>query len=346
VIPLAPVQSDEILERRLLAEADRRGEAVDAARHRVLQAGLDAEKERRERAEQAARLSVDVLLVTATMTEHRMLREVATSLRLPFERRAGRFCTYYHLGMIGTDRVASIQVEIGAFGAGGSASSCIQARAETRATALILIGTAFGIARSEQQVGDVLVSESVFLYDDRHAVDGPTPGRFETSLHAVGRAIDRTTAERWTVARKVRALSGPGYTVQYGPTSRRAASGAWVSRFRRLADEWRRTGETGRIIVGTLLSGGSRIESARFRDDLVAAIPKMDSPLIGGEMEAMGAISAANADEQDPGWIVVKGIADFADAQSRAKIDATRDLAARSSARAVLRALQTPASPV
>ncbi len=340
------MQNDEVLQRRLQAEADRKGEDVEAARCRLLQAGLDAERERRERTAQAARLNVDVLLVTATMAEHRMLREEAAAHGLEFERRPGRFCTYYHLGTIGTDRVASIQVEMGAFGPGGSASRCIQARAETRATALILIGTAFGIEQRQQHVGDVLVSESVFLYDDRDVIDGSQPSPLEASLHAVGRAIDRTTSERWRLARRMRALSGPGYAVLYGPENRRPASGAWVSRFRRLAEEWGRAGETERVIVGTVLSGGSRIASARFRDDLVAAIPRMDPPLVGGEMEAMGAIAASGADDQDPGWIVVKGIADFADAHSRAEIEATRDRAARSSARAVLHVLRTPASPI
>ena len=88
-----------------------------------------------------------------------------------------------------------------------------------------------------------------------------------------------------------------------------------------------------------MLSGGARIESGAFRDELVGRLPALDPPIVGGEMEAMGAISAALADPDEPGWIVVKAIADFADAASRAAIEQTRTEAARAAATVVLRAL-------
>jgi hypothetical protein len=185
----------------------------------------------------------------------------------------------------------------------------------------------------------------VFLYDDRHAVDTSNAGRIGSTLEAISDYVDTATSNRGTLVRRVRAFLGPGYALNY-PTARRRASLTWVERFRRIADEFDRTGETERVIVGTLLSGGARIESARFRDALISNIPAMDPPIVGGEMEAVGAVSAATSDDIDePGWIVVKGIADFADAPSRAKIEESRNGAARSAARVVLRTLQSSTVP-
>lgn len=302
----------DILEKRLQAEAARHAISLEEARIRVLELGLDAAKERRDSEARARDITVDVLLVTATLTEHRELRNVAESHKLPFQKRQGRLGPYYHLGRIGSNRVASIQVSMGAFGSEGSAARCIQARAETQATTLILLGTAFGVNAVQQRIGDVLVSESVFLYDDRHAVDDST--------------------------------AGSGYRLLFPPSARRPASATWVERFRQTAGEYERTAEAERVMIGTLLSGGARIESARFRDELINTIPAMESPIIGGEMEAIGAVSASTTDIGDePGWIVVKGIADFADGPSRAEIETTRATAARSSARTVLRTLQSTA---
>ncbi|MEO5727813.1 MAG: hypothetical protein ABI134_04745 [Byssovorax sp.] len=333
--------SADILEKRLQAEAERQGVSVAEVHRRMLALGLDAAKERRNREAKARTTSVDILLVTATTTEHRELRDAARAMGLLFDKRQGRLGTYYHLGQVGNDRVASIQVKMGAFGSEGSAARCIQARAETQATTLILLGTAFGVNRTQQRIGDVLVSESVFLYDDRHAVDASETGRIGSTLEAFGEYVDTATSDKWTLVRRVRAFLGPGYVLNF-PSARRQASLTWVERFRRTADEFARMGEPERVIVGTLLSGGARIESARFRDDLIANIPAMEPQVVGGEMEAVGAVSAATNDDIDePGWIVVKGISDFADTPSRAKIEESRNGAARSAARVVLRTLQS-----
>lgn len=342
---MPPPSAEEILEKRLAAEADRAAMPVEEFRRQMLTAGLDAarqERAARERAVEAAKLTVDVLLVTATMTEHRELRDAALAAGLSFETRRGRQRPYYHLGVLGSDRVASMQVEMGAFGAKGSAASCIHARAETQATTIILLGTAFGVDPAQQRVGDVLVSESVFLYEDRHVIDHATLDAGQKCSASVGGLLKKVGVGQSAAARLLTEHSRPRYHTNF-PSARRAASAAWVRRFRGLAEEFARTGESERIIVGTLLSGGTRIESGRFRDELVGTIPKMDPPIVGGEMEAAGVVASAYpASIDEPGWIVVKGIADFADASSRADIAARRGPAARSSARAVLCALQSP----
>lgn len=305
-----PPSPGEILEQRLRAEAERRGETIESVRDDLLRRGLDVARADRE----ARAVASDIVLVTATPTEHEQLEQAAKELGTDFAKLSGRYGPYFRLGLVGTNRVVAIRVSMGAFSPDGAAARCIQARAETQATTIVLLGTAFGIAPERQHIGDVIVSESVFLYDDRTVVDAAD------GSHVAGK-----------------------YEVRYAPSARKTASRTWHDRFRRLGEVYMRDGIAERVDVGVILSGGARIESAAFRDELLASLPSIDPPVVGGEMEGMGAVSAALAtDPKDPGWIVVKGISDFADAPSRSKIRDTRALAAQASAMAVLRVLQLP----
>jgi adenosylhomocysteine nucleosidase len=335
--------NEEILERRLRKEAERRKEDVEVTRVRMLELGLDTASDVRAQAAQEDEVRADVLLVTTTLTEHRKLKEVALSLGLPFNKLPGRLGPYYKLGRIGGNRVATIHMTtMGVFGAQGSAARCIHARAETQATTLILLGTAFGADRARQRIGDVLVSERVFLYDDRRAVDAEAGGRFAATIEGLCGFADRVTSRRWDLSKKARRLAGLGYVLTYPETALRPASVTWAERFRRLAADYQHGGETERVQVGVLLSGGALIESARFLDDLVQSLPAMESQILGGEMEAAGAISAEPpAAGDEPGWIIVKGVSDFAEAGSRTKeeLEKNREQAARNAARATLRAL-------
>lgn len=298
----------EILEQRLRAEAERRKEPIEILRDTILRRGLDAAQSDR----QARAVAADVVLVTATPTEHQELERAAKELGFGFTAQPGRAGDYYRLGNVGTNRVVAMRVSMGAFSPDGAAARCIQARAETQATTIILIGTAFGIDQARQNIGDVIVSESVFLYDDRRVVDA-----------------DKGSAGK--------------YKVEYPSTARKVASGTLHDRFRRLAEQYLQDRAAENVDLGVILSGGARIESAAYRDEVVASLPPMDQPVIGGEMEGMGAISAAlSTDPYEPGWVVVKGISDFADGPSRLKIKETRAVAARASAMAVLRVLQFP----
>ena len=300
----------EILEQRLLAEARRRGEPIERVREAVLRRGLDgAEADRKAHA-----IAADIVLVVATTTEQQELEQAAKELGFGFNAQPGRAGEYFQLGKVGSNRVAAMRVAMGAFSPNGAAARCIQARAETLATTIIMIGTAFGIDQGRQNIGDVIVSESVFLYDDRRVVD----------------AVDAEAGS-------------DTYKVEYPSTARKVASASLHDRFQRLGELYRLEGTSETVNLGIILSGGARIESAAYRDALVASLPPMDSPIVGGEMEGMGAISAAiSTDPSEPGWVIVKGISDFADRPSRLTIKDTRAAAARASAMAVLRVLQLP----
>lgn len=92
------------------------------------------------------------------------------------------------------------------------------------------------------------------------------------------------------------------------------------------------------VHVGTLLSGGARIFSSRFRDDLVGNVPPGRDRIVGGEMEGVGLLSVSPADK--PLWAVVKGISDFADEDRDGIIETTRQLACENAVRFVLSALR------
>lgn len=123
--------------------------------------------------------------------------------------------------------------------------------------------------------------------------------------------------------------------IDYKRAKRRAAKGALVKLFER---EKARGKHEFDVHVGALLSGGARIFSADFRDELVREVPPGKDPIVGGEMEGIGLLSAAPADR--PLWGIVKGISDFADAERDAIIEKTRLAACTNAARFVLAALR------
>src|SRR5262249_35245747 len=101
----------------------------------------------------------------------------------------------------------------------------------------------------------------------------------------------------------------------YSETPHYPAREQLVARLRRTAAEqgWRH-----RIHFGLLLSGGARIYSSRFRDEFVRDCGVgRGGIVVGGEMEGVGFLSTCAPD--DPRWVVVKGISDFADEPHHAR---------------------------
>ena len=345
---------DERLAKRIVAQAERTGKSENDVLSEMVKIGLNEEKIRRAKEKRAEESSANILLVTATITEHRELRNEAERRKLPFDSYKGQFATYYKMGKIGSNRVASMQVEMGAFGPGGSAAKCIQARAETQATTLILVGTAFGVNRQEQRMGTtVLVSEAIFPYDDRRVLHVIEPDAFERTRSFIA-GEEHVVLDTQSKLRRVRELIGAGYEIRYPSMERvggmesldppgnaeRPASETWIKRFRQTAQEFEKDGDEVTLIFGTLLTGGARIESSDFLEELLRSIGRN---VVGGEMEAMGALAAmpTGSPGDDAGWIVVKGISDFADSESREKdvLVRNRERAAASAARVVLETL-------
>jgi len=247
-----------------------------------------------------AELACDILLFFATTSERDALQGAAKQRGIPFHRKSHpTFDRFYWMDQIGDNRVNAVRTEMGPLSFGGSASQAIFFKSATGATAIIQLGMAFGVIPERQQPGDVLVSSSIIPYDRRD----------------IG-----TVGER--------------YIVDYSPARRH---GAMPSLLRVFQEEGDRGGHPYRVYIGAMLSGGARIHSRHFRDELVSLVPAEGDEIVGGEMEGVGLLSVSPANE--PAWIIVKGISDFADENREAMIVESRPIACRNAADFVLRAL-------
>ncbi len=242
-----------------------------------------------------------MLVFVATSTEHDQLKARAAALGLSFAKRKGRFGSYYDLGTVGANRVLAVKTQIGAFGHRGSAASALLYLSETGATGIVSVGMCFGIDRTAQKVGDVLVSSGLVAYDDREVCDQPTT-RWDYRYR--NPALYRSKGSLYAMLQ--RSITQLGGSAGYGART------------------------------GALLTGGARISSRDYRDMLVEKLSVCGEPIVGGEMEGAGLLSSS--DPGDPVWIVVKGICDFADSPTRAT-DAERTLACRNACDFLLKAL-------
>ena len=243
----------------------------------------------------------DLLIFVATSSEKDQLEQAAKEAGLPFTRRLGRLGYYYDLGRVGTNRVLAVRTAMGPFSERGSAARAIHYLAETQATGLISLGMAFGADPGRQRIGQVLVSTGVLTYDYRI----------------------------------VRADSAGMPIVDYSDVERYPSKASLLAMFQAAAGqtEWR-----DKVHVGLMLSGGARIHCGRFRDELVQECGAgRPDPIIGGDMEGMGFVSTSP--KEDPRWILVKGISDFADEDRDNVITTGRPIACYNSARFVLAAL-------
>ena len=254
-------------------------------------------------------LNCDILLFFATQTEREQLQIGAKELGIPFEERNdSRVGTYFTLGTIGPNRVRAVKTRMGSFFHQSSASQAIVLRAASSATSIIQVGMAFGIDRTVQKHGDVLVSKWVFPYD------------YRIIEHVAGQE------------------SKPdGYFFDYQETKRFLPKQPLLTLFER---ERREGKHDFTIHFGGILSGGSRIRSQLYLRELLAAVTGGAGPggYIGGEMEGVGLLAAS--EKAKPVWVIVKGISDFADDQQRAEVEARRAEACLNAVRFVLAALR------
>lgn len=154
---------------------------------------------------------------------------------------------------------------------------------------------AYGIDRRTQGFGDVLVARRIFPYDSREVVD----------------------SDNGPVADYNRTKSGeahPGLIRMFEQASKRRAHPFKVS-------------------FGTILSGGARVSSATFRDQLAQSLPPGHGAPIGGEMEGVGLLAIAKR------WALVKAISDFAESGPQATDHEQRAAACRNAVTFVLTAL-------
>ncbi|ADO68377.1 hypothetical protein [Stigmatella aurantiaca] len=243
----------------------------------------------------------DILLFVTTEDEVKAMQLAASSLQLAFEPRTSHeLGDYFDLERVGQYRVLAVKTRMGAFQYGASTSKAILFERQTGAQRLIALGMAFGMSRKVQGFGDVLVSQSLFPYDDREMVDSPT-----------------------------------GPAPNYSRTKYRHANAGLIAMVER---EAKRTPYHFRVSFGTLLSGGARVSSQQFRDELFNHVPPGRFPVIGGDMEGVGLLAVAPADR--PVWIVVKGISDFGEGPVADTVPDNRATACFNAALLVLSAIR------
>jgi nucleoside phosphorylase len=245
-------------------------------------------------------LRCDVLLIVATTTEKEKLEAAAKEFGLSFQRRQGRFFRYYDLGNVGSFRVMAVKTEMGPFSYDGSAARILTAKTETMASAVIALGMAFGVSRSIQKLGDVIVSRMLLPYDNRR-------------VHSENELVK----------------------TDYSNVEVHKAKESLISVLDRHAQqpEWSKV-----VNFGAVLTGGARIHCAGFRDELVRSLSHHGDTVVGGEMEGAGLLASCPKDS--PIWIVVKGICDFADEDRDKEYEGARPVACENSAKFVLSALK------
>ena len=264
----------------------------------------------------------EYILVVATSTEEQELRAAADQLGIPFAKKSSPGGVYFDLDRLGGgagNRVIAVRVEMGPFGYAGSAGSAIRYKQAFAAQGLICLGMAFGVDASWQKPGEVLVSRALLPYDSRDVVCDP-------HVHSHYR-YDYSRMKAFPARRQLLGLFERHHEIR--PPGVHA------------------------VHFGALLTGASRVFCSRYRDKLVedasraissalVAEGKIVPRIVGGEMEGMGLLSSCKRD--DPSWIVVKGISDFADGDEEGRPD-RRKLACSNSAVFVLQALLAEGHP-
>jgi len=91
------------------------------------------------------------------------------------------------------------------------------------------------------------------------------------------------------------------------------------------------------VHVGELLSSAVLIDDPKFKADLIARFPDA----IGGEMEAAGIRAADYLNPVPGGWIIIKGVCDYADGNKKQNKKEHQQLAARHAAEFALRAWES-----
>lgn len=110
--------------------------------------------------------SCDVLLIVATDLERNILLERAEERTgSTYRRFYGKRRTYYDLGHLGGARLVMVQCEMGAGAPGAAQATTSDAIDELSPDCAVMLGIAFGIDPSTQNLGQILVSRQLKPYE-------------------------------------------------------------------------------------------------------------------------------------------------------------------------------------
>lgn len=178
----------------------------------------------------------DVLLITTTEIERdTVLDLVKKSFGRDQNLRFGRRRTYFDLGIIGGARVSLVQCEMGSGAPGASHATVVDAIDDLHPHCVLMVGIAFGVNPTKQELGQILVSRQLQCYELQR-VGTSSFGHLNIELRG-----DRATA-----------------------------STKLLGRLRATAASW----DGARVAFGVLLSGEKLIDNIEFRDRIAALVPE------------------------------------------------------------------------
>ena len=257
-----------------------------------------------------------ILIITVNDLE---IQAVVTAFETAAEQKARVFTkgdrTYQDLGIVNDSQVFMAISEMGSQGLGASHQTTQKAIAALRPHAVFAVGIAFGIDEKKRQIGDILVSQQLMLYELQRV------GQKESVLSWLIRFLK---PEQSVKARII--LRG----------DRPHGSDALISFLKNTKQSWQK--DVG-VHFGLVLSGEKLVDNLDYRDSL----KKLEPEAIGGEMEGTGVY--VSCQDAKVNWIVVKAICDWADGNKGQDKTQRQSLAAKNAADFIVHALQQTTLP-
>lgn len=145
-----------------------------------------------------------------------------------------KLCTYY-IGILGNYIICHVQSRMGSINAGASIMTTNQSINDWGTKTILMVGIAFGINKKKQNIGDILVADSIAQYDSRRISSDEIINRGAVPL----------------------------------------SSSLLLDRFRNLLDWNYAISDdkASKVILGQVLSGEALVDNIKFRDLLVESWP-------------------------------------------------------------------------
>jgi len=135
-------------------------------------------------------VNADILIVTANRIEAKaVLDAFSKATSKPASMFTSGDCTYSDLGSLNDHRVVMVQSGMGSSSLGASQQTVEEAIATLEPSAVFMVGVAFGMDSDKQNIGDVLVSKQILLYEPQRI--GTKNG--ELKLLPRGSRVDAST---------------------------------------------------------------------------------------------------------------------------------------------------------
>lgn len=139
-----------------------------------------------------------ILIVTATLTELKILLRIVESKGIEPSRFTRGSHTYFNLGQLGKNDVYIIRTQMGSLGPSSSILSINEAVNTINPDYVIMAGIAFGLKKDKQKLGDILVSNQLWSYEQAKLTDNERFSRGD-KITASGLLLDRfsTSSISW-----------------------------------------------------------------------------------------------------------------------------------------------------